>query len=130
MGVRWWTGAIAYIPSSSSLSLPTESRSKINARAWKAIHQPPSITGDDDEESRDLWEEKYRQGSSAIGQKGEKRELPDWSLDAKGAPPFFTAEVEELPRGSAVEWHALGGVAGGVRSVMVSLFARKLCAIC
>lgn len=128
MGVRWWIGVVAYIPSSSP-SFPTERKSKTIAKAWKSIHQPPSILEDDDEEARDLWEEKYRQGASTIRQEGEKRDLPDRSLDVEGAPPVFTAEVEELPRGSEVELCALGGVAGGVRSISVSSLARKLCEI-
>lgn len=47
--------------------------------------------------------------------------LPDWSVvegekGERSPPPFFAAEVDELPRQSAIEWHAhLGIVCGRIR---------------
>jgi len=60
--------------------------------------------------------------------------LPDWELVSilearKGiAPPFFAVEVEELPRGSGIEWHAHLGVVGVVVNVSsgVNMFGRFL----
>jgi diphthine-ammonia ligase len=48
--------------------------------------------------------------------------LPDWDFVEVGGeeevvPPFWVVEVEELPRGSAVEWHAQLGVMGGLVKV-------------
>jgi diphthine-ammonia ligase len=48
-----------------------------------------------------------------------QKKLPDWEVVAGGEreiPPFWAVEVEELPRGSGIEWHAhLGVVAGPVK---------------
>lgn len=88
-------------------------------RAWILAHARKSLDEDEDEdeeEVRDLWEEKHYAGKERRG--GEKAEwrLPDWDL-VKGEigelPPFWAAEVEELPRGALVEWHAHVGIMGG-----------------
>jgi diphthine-ammonia ligase len=79
------------------------------------------LKGDEseEEEARDLWEEKYYAGMEVRGQGKVEKMLPDWEVVEFGGgeggmvPPFWVAEVEELPRGSEVEWHAQLGVAGG-----------------
>lgn len=73
------------------------------------------------------------------------REYPLWdsvdstSLPGSGGgngnvtPPFWIAEVEELPRGSAVEWAAGMGVVGGDVKVFTVPFLISfvlLCSLC
>ena len=49
----------------------------------------------------------------------DERAYPAWDavsptsrVRGDASPPFWTAEVEELPRGSAVEWAAGVGIVG------------------
>jgi len=120
MNVQWWTSAVIYLPrSSSSLPLSSNSKARLAARAWIAAHRP--FTDDDDDESRDLWEEKHYAGKTTLGTSTAAVQLPDWEIlgDTRACPPVFAVEVEELPRGAAVEWHAHLGISEA--TVQVSL---------
>jgi diphthine-ammonia ligase len=118
MNVQWWTSAVAYLPS-SSLEVVAE-KAAIVSRAWALVHER-ELKGDEsgEEEARDLWEEKHYAGMEVRGQGKVEKLLPDWEVvefvggEGEMVPPFWVAEVEELPRGSGVEWHAQLGVAGG-----------------
>lgn len=100
-------------------------RMAVNAgRAWALAH----VRNDEDEdedvgEVRDLWEEKFYAGMQRRGAEKEELALPDWDTVRCDrpmrleCPPFWAAEVEELPRGAAVEWHAHLGVVGSAVTV-------------
>lgn len=117
MNVRWWTSAVAYLP--SSLPFISE-KAAIACKAWTLVHTPPSQDEEEEEEERDLWEEKHLAGMQNRGAEKEERNLPDFSLlqtsnfedGAQTMPPFFAVEVEELPRQAMIEWHAHLGIAG------------------
>jgi diphthine-ammonia ligase len=138
MNVGWFGCACVYIPSSSSsssrTSLPPSTQSRLAYQAWKILHTPASSSSNDSdaEEERDIWAEKYRFGHAANIEE-EVKTYPDFSLLAATAsgtgseegvsiPPFWTAEVEELPRGSEVEWHAGPGICRDVE-VCLSFFS-------
>lgn len=130
MNVQWWTGAVAYLPS-SSLEVVKE-KAAIVSRAWTLVHERECEDDEsDDEEARDLWEEKHYAGMEVRGQGKVEKTLPDWDVvecdggEGKVVPPFWVVEVEELPRGSEVEWHAQLGVVGG--PVKVSCAERFDC---
>jgi diphthine-ammonia ligase len=111
MHVRWWTSAVAYLPRSPPSHLPL--LAALAGRAWTLAH----LRADEDEDpapDRDLWEEKHGMGPQR-SRHVLKTALPDWECvhGDLSAPPFFAVEVQELPRGSGVEWHAHVGVAGG-----------------
>ncbi|PQE25262.1 hypothetical protein CJF32_00008567 [Rutstroemia sp. NJR-2017a WRK4] len=125
MNVGWFSSACVYIPSSSSSSLPPSTQSRLAYQAWKTLHTPPTSSSDnsdsEEEEQRDIWAEKYQFGHAADIEE-ELKTYPDFSLlsgtggEKEGGvsvPPFWVAEVEELPRGSEVEWHAGVGVCRG-----------------
>lgn len=116
-----WTAAVAYLSKDSHSKIAI--KAKLAGRAWEYAHrgeysedqdltQSELIDGD-----RDLWEERYNRGYvHKEFKKNTAKMLPDWSIisgDTWFAPPFFAAEVEELPRGSDIEWHALLGVTKG-----------------
>jgi diphthine-ammonia ligase len=118
MDVQWWTSIVAYLPRGPAqrLSQPAQ----IAGQAWTLIHRRPVLEEDDEnDESRDLWEEKNYAGMENRGGRKEKRALPDWEIvesvhgDEVNSPPFFAVEVEELPRGAGIEWHAHLGVTDG-----------------
>ncbi|KAK0119187.1 hypothetical protein ONS96_012251 [Cadophora gregata f. sp. sojae] len=124
MHVSWLTSCVAYLPTSTN-SLVSQ-RSRILSEAWSLLHQAPTDHEDDnedeeaDDQPRDLWEEKHYAGMEVRGAAKDERAYPAWdNVDMSSCagkdvcPPFWTAEVEELPRGSMVEWAAGVGVVGG-----------------
>ncbi len=93
---------------------------QIAAQAWSLIHHRDiEDENSEDDESRDLWEEKHYAGRENRGGRKEKREFPDWGIvdsvhgGETNSPPFFAVEVEELPREAGIEWHAHLGVTDG-----------------
>ncbi len=117
MKVGWWTSVVAYLPRNSPELI--EEQAAIASQAWKMLHTRDAESMDEEAEERDIWEEKHYAGMEARGAVKAAHNLPDWSLveaqSNKGSsiPPFFAIEVEELPRGSGIEWHAHLGVVGG-----------------
>ncbi|KAF7913659.1 uncharacterized protein EAF01_000065 [Botrytis porri] len=123
--IKWFTSACIYIPpsppSSSSSSQPL--LSKLAYLAWKHIHALPSSSpssdsdSDSDSEPRDLWEEKFRYSHTApLATDHATTTYPDHNIlhsDTPTIPPFWTAEVDSLPRESEVEWHAHVGICAG-----------------
>jgi diphthine-ammonia ligase len=129
MNIQWWTSAVAYLPSSPPEALLK--KAAILSRAWELIHQKELDGDESEEETRDLWEERHYAGMEVRGAQKVEKMLPDWEVVECGSgkwgtvPPFWVVEVEELPRGSAVEWHAQLGVAGG--PVKVSHYGNLDC---
>jgi diphthine-ammonia ligase len=118
MNVQWWTSAVVYLPH-DSLEVIAE-KAAIVSEAWLLIHQRGIIDDESEsEETRDLWEEKHYAGMEVRGAEKVEKILPDWDIvEAVSGhevvvPPSWVVEVEALPRGSAVEWHAQLGVVGG-----------------
>ncbi|TGO68278.1 hypothetical protein BOTNAR_0027g00360 [Botryotinia narcissicola] len=122
--IKWFTSAYIYIPtphpeSSSPSPSCSSALSKIAYQAWKHIHTPPSPDSDHDSdaEPRDLWEEKFRYSNTTpLSNEHTTTTYPDHDIlqsDTPTIPPFWTAEVDSLPRGSEVEWHAHVGVCDG-----------------
>lgn len=121
---RWWTSAVAYLPHGPAEAI--QKRAQLAGKAWLKIHAQPSDDEEDGEENmRDLWEEKHYAGMEKRGEDVAVVELPDWEIiEARNSigmacPPFFAAEAEELPRGSAIEWHAHLGITNGPVKVSV-----------
>ncbi|KOS19334.1 Diphthine--ammonia ligase [Escovopsis weberi] len=137
MKVQLWTSAVAYFARSPEEEEEEEEgiymqrNARLADRAWRLAHlhsrgREDEDEGDEEEEEEggpDLWDlrfnPQYRSLAQAVQQRQERKYLPDWSvLRTRGrdgaadeeVPPVFAAEVEELPRQSAVEWHAHVGV--------------------
>jgi diphthine-ammonia ligase len=128
MSVGWFTSAVAYLPAQPYHPL-LSTKAIIIGNAWLYLHSQ-DLGGNDEEEDdgneRDLWEEKYLAGMGKYSGSSEERRLPDWEILAEvergneRIPPFFAAEVEELPRGAGIEWHTHIGIASGSGIVKVS----------
>ncbi|KAJ4268417.1 hypothetical protein NW762_002480 [Fusarium torreyae] len=129
--IQWWTSSVAYFPRANS-SVEVQRSAQLAGHAWKQAHGSP----DDEEEADngpDLWDLKYNPEymSLANDEKASRKSIPDWealTLRQQNEPdtcipPMFAAEVEELPRQAAVEWHAHNGLSRVEESslVMVSL---------
>lgn len=129
MGVRWWSSAVAYIPSSSSES-DRSYAARLAATAWKGAHMTSSTSSTDAAEDLDPWDRKHNPLYMTYGDSGDAGaatpSLPDWEvlkdfnadadaeddgLTQRPLPFVFLAEVEELPRSAGVEWHAHLGFA-------------------
>lgn len=116
MRIQFWTSAVAFF----ARSQPGESmkhKADLAWHAWRLAHKQPDEE-DEENDGPDPWDLKYNPAYAALGstdaQESGGGSLPDWSTltlrqqnEAESCiPPFFAVEVEELPRGSAVEWHA------------------------
>ncbi|KAL2154004.1 hypothetical protein VTH82DRAFT_2680 [Thermothelomyces myriococcoides] len=150
LGVQWWTSVMAYFPACRAEGEGEEEgeeegpkrtemvqKARMVGEAWRAAHLSngkkqegdEEDDNDDDDDGPDLWDRRfnpqYRTFSSLGGE--ERKEgpvLPDSSVlvsSSRGRkPPVFVAEVDELPRGAGVEWHAHLGIANAAEgSVLV-----------
>ncbi|KAM0164101.1 hypothetical protein ACHAQE_002008 [Botrytis cinerea] len=121
--IKWFTSACIYIPNPNPSSpSSTSTLSKLAYQAWKYLHDLPtqdshSDDSDSDSEPRDLWEEKFRYSNTApLSTEHTTTTYPDHNIlqtVTPTIPPFWTAEVDSLPRGSEVEWHAHVGIFDG-----------------
>ncbi|KAL2172460.1 hypothetical protein VTG60DRAFT_5735 [Thermothelomyces hinnuleus] len=138
LGVQWWASVVAYFPAcrspagdegeERSKKLEMVQRARMVGEAWRLAHmsngkdqgEDDDDDDDDDENGPDLWDRRFNpqyMTFSSLG--GEERKadpaLPDRSVLAPSSrgrrPPAFVAEVDELPRGAGVEWHAHLGIA-------------------
>lgn len=128
--VQWWTSAVAYFPRASS-SDEIKHNAQLAGFVWKQAHGSP----DDDEEVEggpDLWDLKYNPAYMSLGNddKAARKIIPDWDAltlrqqnePETCIPPMFAAEVEELPRQAAVEWHAHNGLSRVEEASLVMTF--------
>mgnify|MGYP005988641973 CR=1 FL=1 len=112
--IQYWTSAVAYFAKTTA-NEEMETNAKLVGQAWRIVHAP--VEDEEEAGGPDLWDLKYNpEFMSLTGpeQASKKPPLVDWSIfplrqqnepDAC-IPPLFAVEVEELPRQSAVEWHA------------------------
>ncbi|OJK03970.1 hypothetical protein ASPACDRAFT_75486 [Aspergillus aculeatus ATCC 16872] len=106
--VDWWLGAVAFLTGADHI----KKRAKIAWNLWETMHHNQEEEEDaDDESGLDAWDLKY--GGRAHEQvKGvSKPGLPRFDVvQSEGSmiPAFFAVQVEELPRGSDIEWQGLG----------------------
>ena len=118
--VTWWTYGIAFFVGETDWDVSR--KASLTWLAWKRMHEPTlwkaeDIPSEDDE--LDLWDKKYGGQSTFAGGKKEvplpafqMRQPVDQYVLRSGSnaelPAFFAVQVDELPRGCKVEWHAPG----------------------
>lgn len=123
MNVGWWTSAIAFLVAGED---EIGNKASLSSSAWKAIHtqrkqigEENPLTGSDDA-NFDVWDQQHR-GFRIPEAEAEDKGIPDLSMlsvtkpsstEGKNldspVPPLFVVEVAQLPRGSQIEWQALG----------------------
>ncbi|KAG6131291.1 hypothetical protein E4U28_006991 [Claviceps purpurea] len=134
MNIQCWTSAVAYF---TRRRQPCESSMRecalLAGQAWRMAHSSPFEDEDEDEDDNDedqlngpdLWDLKHDAQYQSLGNSSSSAStpppLPDWSIytlrqqnEAAESciAPVFSAEIESLPRGSLVEWHAHSGSKG------------------
>ncbi|EEP77614.1 hypothetical protein UREG_02463 [Uncinocarpus reesii 1704] len=108
MKVQWWLGAVAFIAKGDEIPAKVVATSDI----WERMTTPNTLSDEDeDEESTlDAWDIKYGRKQDLSRIKPTISRLPDFEI--VGSPtkvaPFLAVEVDELPRGSDIEWQGLG----------------------
>ncbi|TLS23814.1 hypothetical protein PpBr36_08667 [Pyricularia pennisetigena] len=122
--VQWWSSAVAYV--SKTDNIDTARRKAIAAATVWAKTYDVGGDGDDasdDDSGPDIWDRKYNPAFMDYKDQQDQSGclLPDFEVinqpstmsqpvqSVTTLPPFFLAEVEELPRQSDVEWHAQAG---------------------
>jgi diphthine-ammonia ligase len=139
MRTQWWTSAVAYFPRTASAG-DMQEKARLASQAWQQAHVW-SVGGDEEEDENgpDLWDRKYNPMYISLAGSDEASDtpvLPNWEVfpeydpDEKNQLPIpyaFSAEVEELPRGAGVEWHAhLGLVRINPGSVSITTAKTRL----
>ncbi|KAM3449112.1 hypothetical protein MY3296_007227 [Beauveria thailandica] len=119
MKVQQWTSAVAYFDKAAS-DEDIRRKAQLAGRAWRLMHAESDE--EEDEAALDPWDLKYNTQymSLASNESSKPRPLPDWDVFSTRqqnepetcVPPLFVVEVEELPRGATVEWHAHIGLSG------------------
>ena len=126
MKVSWWTGAVAYLASGQGGDFSAH-KARLAGKAWSCHHTARQEDSDGDLENFDVWDTaqlKYKNPmSNAKRLDSLIKEIPDRSVvsvlsladdtSTLYIPPFFAAEVCELPKGGAIEWQALLGLTAG-----------------
>ncbi|KAK4449496.1 hypothetical protein QBC34DRAFT_299237 [Podospora aff. communis PSN243] len=140
MGVQWWSSAVAYFPRCTPSDIPMSSKAQLASKAWEMAHlwSAKSSDEDDDEAGPDLWDQRYNPDFHTFVTASEETDrarlpywdvidLPEMGVDEKkrAIPLLFSAEVAELPRAAAVEWHAHVGFSEVVEMSMSSWKAWK-----
>lgn len=114
MEVDWWLGAVAFLTGGEHI----ETQARLAWNIWERMHARQEQEDDEDGESGlDVWDIKYggRAHEQATGPSTPN--LPNFGVVQSDAlvPAFFAVQIEELPRGSDIEWQGLGYRCGGLR---------------
>ncbi|KAJ5646503.1 hypothetical protein N7490_002875 [Penicillium lividum] len=111
MEVDWWLGAVAFLTGGEHI----KTQAKVAWHLWKRMHTRPDDVEDEDEDEGpqlDAWDIKYGRRAEELIPDAGSVSLPKFSVldseDALAIPPFLAVEVDELPRGSDIEWQGLG----------------------
>jgi diphthine-ammonia ligase len=109
MQVNWWLGAVAFMTGGEHV----ETQARIAWELWKKMHSRPTDDEDEDEGPQlDAWDIKYGRRAEELTPQAAESRLPDFSVLPKDSnssiPGFLAVEVDELPRGSDIEWQGLG----------------------
>lgn len=109
MQVDWWLGAVAFLARGEHAN----AQAQVAWRLWERIHALPDNEDEDDDEGPqlDAWDIKYGRRTEELADVLVPS-LPKFTALVEShtcIPPFLAVEVDELPRGSDIEWQGLGG---------------------
>ncbi|KAJ5928575.1 hypothetical protein N7466_007531 [Penicillium verhagenii] len=114
MQVDWWLGGVAFLTGGEHI----QTQAQVAWHLWKKVHtRPDNVEPEDSDEEGpqlDAWDIKYGGRAEELTPEEVSTSLPKFSiLDAEDelaatVSPFLAVEVDELPRGSDIEWQGLG----------------------
>ncbi|KAJ5650830.1 uncharacterized protein N7484_004553 [Penicillium longicatenatum] len=108
--VDWWLGAVAFLTGGEHI----QTQAQVAWHLWKKMHTRPDDAEDDDSDEGpqlDAWDIKYGGRADELVPEAVSATLPKFSVLDEDTPtisPFLAVEVDELPRGSDIEWQGLG----------------------
>ena len=109
MQVDWWLGAVAFLTGEKQ---HIETQVQVAWRLWKKMHTRPDSNNEDDEGPQlDAWDIKYGRRTEELMPEAGSSRLPRFDVlddESTELSPFLAVEVDELPRGSDIEWQGLG----------------------
>ncbi|KAJ5914768.1 hypothetical protein N7504_003651 [Penicillium tannophilum] len=110
MEVDWWLGAVAFLTGGEHI----QTQAQVAWHLWKKVHTRPVDAEDEDSDEGpqlDAWDIKYGGRADELVPETTSTTLPKFSVlddDTDTISPFIAVEVDELPRGSDIEWQGLG----------------------
>lgn len=111
MEVDWWLGAVAFLARGEQ----ADTQAQVAWRLWEKMHVLPKNEDEDEDEGPqlDAWDIKYGRRTEEVTSDTIAMALPKFTVlnseSATSVPPFLAVQVDELPRGSDIEWQGLGG---------------------
>ena len=119
MRVDWWMFGIAFLTGGGEGKVRTKAR--VARHVWERLHEKVQQKEDDDEDDNELdpWDIKYGGGgANMIRKKKNPNDRPPPNFDllssssssssSSSVPPFLAVQVDQLPRGSNIEWQGTG----------------------
>ncbi|KAJ5294243.1 hypothetical protein PENANT_c028G05466 [Penicillium antarcticum] len=109
--VDWWLGVVAFLARGEQAA----AQAQVAWRLWENMHALPNNEDEDDDEGPqlDAWDLKYGRRTEEVTSDAAALFLPKFTVlnseSATSIPPFLAVQVDELPRGSDIEWQGLGG---------------------
>lgn len=111
MEIDWWLGAVAFLVGEDH----ADAQAQVAWRLWEKMHTLPDNEDDDDDDDEDgpqldVWDIRYgrrTEDSTDVIVPG----LPKFTAlveSTTSIPPFLAVQVDQLPRGSDIEWQGLG----------------------
>ncbi|KAJ5701759.1 hypothetical protein N7488_009307 [Penicillium malachiteum] len=110
MEVDWWQGAVAFLTGGKEI----HTQARVAWHLWKKIHTRPEEADEDDDDEGpqlDAWDIKYGGRAAEVIPEAASVSLPKFCVlegDDCTVAPFLAVQVDELPRGSDIEWQGLG----------------------
>ncbi|KGO40261.1 YjgF/Yer057p/UK114 family [Penicillium expansum] len=109
MQVNWWLGAVAFLARGEHAN----TQAQVAWRLWERMHALPDNEDEDDDDGPqlDAWDIKYGRRTEELNDHPVPS-LPKFTVLVEShtsIPPFLAVQVDELPRGSDIEWQGLGG---------------------
>lgn len=111
--VAWWAGGLVFIAGEKAVARKARLAWELWARCHARGKMPtPAHDGSSDEDV-DPWDKKYGPSKTSHRTPKKSQALPDFECIRAGSTyaarsPLLIAQVDELPRGSSVEWTGLG----------------------
>lgn len=136
MQVDWWVGAVAFLIGNTDDEHDDgghdmDTKARVAWHIWEKMHTPiqPDEDEEEDEPVLDAWDIKYGGRADEAVSRTRQPSLPNFdivrsshgsrSAAAAAIPPFFAVQIDQLPRGSDIEWQGLGTRCKQVKMEMV-----------